>query len=476
MKTSRDFVDELDSPGWAELEFEQAPLVDRRLNQRLSTIVSDLARRPGASIPQACATKAKTKGAYRFLENDAVDPQQILAGHRQAGLHRLAQEPVVLAASDTTSFNFSHLPQTTGLGPTGPRKGAAPFQGLWLHSTLAFTPEGLPLSLISAQFWSRSPEPASAQRIPERLPLEEKESRRWRQSWEACQAVRAQLPAATVLVNMTDREGDIYEVFAAALAQPQPRAEWLIRCCQNRKVVGQDQFLWELLAQAPRTGTLEVRVPRSEEHPARLATLEIRFQEVRLQAPHRRPGQPALHVWAVEAREGHPPPGIEPMRWRLLSTLPVTTPAQAMEKVRWYAVRWGIEVFHKIVKSVCRAEASQLQTAERLERALMLDLVVAWRLAVLTQVGRHHPDLPASDYFAESEWKALHSYIHRQDAVPAQAPALGLFSQWIGRLGGFIPSQSHPHPGPITLARGLTRLSDLAAMWAVQNTIHPPCK
>lgn len=477
MKPTRDFIDDLESTQWAELEFDEAPLVDQRLNQRLRTVAADWARHPGACLAQACETPAKTKGAYRFLENDDVDPQQMLCGHRQAALTRLAREKVVLAPSDTTSFCFSHLPQTTGLGPIGPSRRAHSARGLWLHSTLAFTPNGLPLGLIAAQFWTRAPEPADRLRIPERLPLEEKESLRWRESWEACQAAYAQLPPTVRLVNITDKEGDIYEVFAQVLATPRPRAELLVRCCQNRKVADAPaQYLWPLLAEQPPCATLSVRVPRSEEHPARLATLQIRFREVVLQAPHRRHGRVPLRLWAVEARELHPPPGVEPILWRLLSTVPVTTAQEAIEKVRWYAVRWGIEVFHKIVKSVCRAEASQCKTAARLERALMLQLVVAWRIAVLTQVARQHPEAPASDYFAEEEWKALRSYIHRQAALPASAPSLGEFIQWVGRLGGFRKGKSGPHPGPITLARGLSRLSDLAAMWAIQNRTHGEVK
>src|SRR6266481_2869238 len=107
MKATRDFIEELDSPDWALTEFAQCPLVDRRLNKRLSQMASDFAHHPGAPIPQACQSPAQILGAYRFLENDFVEPEQILMGHRQASLSRLAQEAIVLAPQDTTSFNFS---------------------------------------------------------------------------------------------------------------------------------------------------------------------------------------------------------------------------------------------------------------------------------------------------------------------------------------------------------------------------------
>jgi hypothetical protein len=306
-----------------------------------------------------------------------------------------------------------------------------------------------------------------------RKPLEEKESAHWRESWRACQALRQQLPTSTLLVNIDDMEADIYEVFAAALAQEGPRAELLIRSHHNRQIESQEQRLWEYLSERLVAGTLKVKVPRRPGQPARIATLHIRFCEVLLAAPEHKGKQGPLKLWAVEAREVHrPKKGTEPILWRLLSTLPVTTAQEAVEKVRWYAVRWNIEVFHKIVKSVCRAEAHQMEADTQLERLLMLDLLVAWRVQVLTQVGRQKPDLPASDYFDQSEWKVLYSYINPGRTLPTKAPKLGQMMEWIGRLGGFIKSKANPHPGSITLSRGLGRLSDMATAWSLQQTLR----
>ena len=466
MKTNEDFIDELDSPDWALAEFAPASLGDRRLNRRLSAIAGDFARHPGAPITQACQSHERIEGAYRFLENEAVEPEQIMLGHRQASLRRLAREPVVLAPQDTTTFNFGEWPATQGLGPVG-SDDHPKAQGLWLHSTLAFTPAGLPLGLVAGQFWARSQPPVAGQRRAE--PEAEKESARWRQGWTACQQALNQQSRLNLWVNIADMEGDIYEVFAAALAQPAPRVELLIRSRHDRPLTDQEHRLWEHLAGQPLAGELQVRVPRHEGRPARLARLQIRFCAAEVQAPRSQPDPSPLTLWAVEARELHPPRGVRPIRWRLVSTLPVTTAGEAIEKVRWYTVRWGIEVFHKIVKNICRAEDHQLETALRLERALMIDLVVAWRIQLLTQVGRQNPDLPACDYFAESEWKALHCFIQHSRAVPKQAPRLGDMMEDIGRLGGFVKGKSTPHPGPLTLARGLARLNDLARMWAIQN-------
>jgi len=437
-------------------------------------MATDFANHPGAPVAQACDTKAKIKGAYELLENDFLQPELILEGHYRASLERLSHEPVILAPADTTSFNFSHLVQTEGLGPIGDSDHPQQ-RGLWMHSTQAFTPEALPLGLVAVNFWARPPQ-GTDERDRHQKAFEEKESVRWRQSWQACQALRAQLPSETVLVNIADMEGDIYEVFAAALAQPAPRAELLIRSRHDRKLQDQPQRFWDSLAGQPLAGSHEVRVPRHDPEPARNATLQIRFQALRLEAPSRKANEPALQLWAVEAREEAPPEGAEPILWRLLSTLPVTNLQEAIQRVSWYAQRWSIEVFHKIVKSVCRAEAHQNETTPRLLRRLMLDLLVAWRIQVLTQVGRQYPNLPASDYFTDSEWKALSSYMNPGSPPATQAPSLGQMTHWIGRMGGFVKCKSNPQPGIITLGRGLARLNDLAAMWAIQETLHAKTK
>ena len=473
MKGERASIDELDNPGWALDEFEGAPFPDRRLRQRVAAMASDFARHPGAPIPEACQTRARLCGAYRFIENDFVRPQQMLIGHRQASLSRWAREELVLAPSDTTSFNFSGREQTPGLGDIR-TKTQPQARGLWLHSTLTFSAEGLPLGLVAARFWSRLPQ-AGPKPDRHQRPFAEKESVRWHESWKACRGALTQLPRPNRWVNITDMEGDIYEVFAGAQAQPSPRVELLIRSRHDRKLQGHERCLWEHLAAQPLAGKHRVRGPRHQKQPARQADLEVRFSEVLLQAPIRKKGQAPLRVWAVEAREVAAPQWVEPILWRLVSTLPVMTVEQAIEKVHWYSLRWGIEVFHKILKSVCHAEDPQLETAERLQRVLMLDMIVAWRIHLLTMAGRQNPDVAASEIFADSEWKALYCYIYRKRLAPIQAPPLGEMMQWIGRLGGFIRCKATPYPGSITLGRGLARLNDLAEMWTIQNTTHTKC-
>jgi hypothetical protein len=177
-------------------------------------------------------------------------------------------------------------------------------------------------------------------------------------------------------------------------------------------------------------------------------------------------GKP-LAIWAILAREDHPPPGVTPLEWMLLTTLPVETLQQAVEKLHWYTRRWTIEVLHRILKSGCRIEDRQLGQADRLEACLAIDLVVAWRILHLNKLGRETPDLPCTIYFAEDEWKALIAFTTQDPVPPPQPPTLRQAIRLVAGLGGFLGRRGDREPGTQTLWIGLQRLDDIAATWRV---------
>lgn len=449
---------------WAQAEFAQAPLPDRRLVKRLITMANDFAQHPTAPIPQACGSWAKTKAAYRFFDNDAILPQDLLAAHVQATVARAQAHPVVLCAQDTTTLNYSTHPQTQGLGPIGNNRDKT--VGLLLHSTLALTPSGQPLGLLHARVWARSGRTfGRSSNERNRTPREQKESQKWMDSLSVCQALAAQCPDTT-LVNLADREGDLYDLFQQALAPTTgPRVTLLVRAQHDRQVVHPQKYLWDYLA-AQRVGArLQVRVPRKDGKPGRLATLAIRFARVTLQPPCLKEDQPSLSLWAVEAREVHPPKGAPRICWRLLTTLPVQTVAAAVEKVRWYALRWQIEVLHKVLKSGCQIEQRQLETAARLQRVVMVDLIVAWRVLALCKAGRETPEGLASDWLSSEEWRALWCYMQGQPCPPQTPPTIGQAVRWLAQLGGFLGRRGDGPPGPIVLWRGLQQLRAITTAW-----------
>jgi len=445
---------------WVRHEFAQAALPDRRHCQRLERIATAFAQRPTAPIPQACNNLAETKATYRFVENDAIIPAVIRESHHQATRQRIGGYPIILAVQDTTVLNYTTHPCTQGLGLIGhTRKNI----GLLLHSTLAITPAGQPLGFLHNAVRARDRH--ARVRSRERRQLADKESYKWVESLTACQAV-APLCPETMLVNITDREGDLYDLFVQALQVPaRGRVELLVRARHDRKLAEGSARLWEQVAHQPVAATLQVRVGRQGDHPSRLASLSIRFCAVELKAPKRKAQQPALRLWAIQAREVHLPKGTTPILWQLLTTLPVICAAEAIECVRWYAQRWQIEVIHKVLKSGCKIEQRQMETAQRLERALSIDLVVAWRILALCKAARELPDDPISDWLPAAQWQTLWCYVHQRTAVPKTSPAIRQAVRWIAQMGGFLARKSDGEPGTTTLWRGLQQLEAMTKMW-----------
>jgi len=449
---------------WAAHEFAHAQLPDRRLVQRLITVATDFAQHPTAPIPQACGCWAKTKAAYRLFDNEAMEPEKILAAHVQATVQRIISHPVVLCAQDTTTLNYSTHPQTQGLGPISNNRDKT--IGLLLHSTLALTPAGQPLGFLQARTWARSRRRfgrSSHQR--NRTPRAQKESQKWMDSLTACQGLAPQCPQTT-LVNLADREGDLYDLFVQALAPTgQPPVHLLVRAQHDRQVAHPQKYLWDFLAAQRVSARLKIKVPRKDGQPGRLATLAIRFAPVTLRPPCLKEEQPPLTLWAVEAREVRPPHGATPICWRLLTTLPVATVEAAVEKVRWYAQRWQIEIIHKVLKSGCQVEQRQLETVARLQRVVMVDLVVAWRVLGLCKAGRQSPTGLASDWLSGAEWRALWCYVHERAHPPRRSPTLRQAVRWIAQLGGFLGRRADGEPGPIVVWRGLQQLRAITAAW-----------
>jgi hypothetical protein len=449
---------------WADEEFGAAPLGDPRRTRRLIAIVTARAQRPNASLPECFEDKAGLKGMYDFCDNPHVDRDAVLASHYQATARRVATEPVVLAVQDTTRVDYSHHPATEGLGILEDER----HRGLLLHTTLMVTPNRVPLGLIDQQIIYREAAEFGKKHRRKQRAIEEKESRKWLDSLRATARLQATCPD-TRLVSVGDREADIYDVF---LLSRDLQQDVLVRAAWNRAVDHEQRYLWETLEQQPVAGTLTVTVPRQESQPGRTATLTVQFAAVTLKPPrHRAPEHlPRLCVYGVLAREeGSPPAGVEPIEWLLLTTVPVMTLANAAERIEWYTGRWVIELYHKVLKSGCRIEHRQLEQAERLERYLAIDSVVAWRILGLTFQSRDTPEMSCEAFLERDDWQALACYSTHTQSPPQQPPTLKQAALWIARLGGFLGRKGDGDPGVTVMWRGLQRLYDLVAMWRVLN-------
>jgi hypothetical protein len=448
---------------WAQQELGRAKLGDARLQARLIGLARDFYAKPRAQIPQACGTRAKAKAAYRFFDHEHTSMDAILQSHYQASAQRASGEAVVLAVQDTTSLNYDAQPAIENLGPIGARADA--WFGLLVHDTMAFSVSGLPLGLIDVQCWARDANQFGKKHKRRELPIEDKESYKWLKSVQAAARLQACLPHTSV-VSVGDREADVFELFDHTRSLPHA-PKLLIRAEQNRALTQEQGKLWEHLRAHPIAGYQQLQLPRRGSRAARMVKLAISYACVELKPPQRKASLTALRLWAVFAREIDAPANATALEWMLLTTCPVASFEAAIEKLAWYTQRWGIEVYHRTLKSGCQIEARQLGNADRIEACLAIDLVVAWRIMHLSKLGREHPDVPCTLYFSDTEWKALLTFVNRNPEVPAEPPSLREATRLVAGLGGFLGRKCDGEPGTQTLWLGLQRLDDITAMYQV---------
>ena len=444
---------------WVERELGETDLGDKRRTARLVQLMKAFGERPGASLPQATETSASLKAAYRFFDNEAIESQPILEEHLRASYRRMQHTRLVLAVQDTTYLDWTHHPQTQGLGPLT----SAHQYGLVVHSTLAMTPERVPLGVLQQQVWTRDPETYAHLADHKQRDITEKESQKWLTSLHSV-LLASQANPETDFVSVGDREADVYDLF---LQERSAKVDLLVRAIRDRRVEHPEQYLWATLAAEPVAANVEIQVPPQKNRPARLATLQLRWKQVQVRPPKHRKTEhlPLLSLWAVWAVEPAPPPDTQPIEWMLLNTKPIQSTPEALERLDWYACRWGIEVWHKILKSGCRIEARQLDHADRLKRLLTLFSIVAWRILYATMLSRALPDIPCTAFFEADEWQALYCAVHRTSIVPDQVPSLREAVRMVARLGGFLGRKQDGEPGVTTLWKGFQRLPDLLLMY-----------
>ena len=443
---------------WAEAEVGHVQLGDRRLNRRLVRIVSTLAAHPTASVPHAAPDWAGTKAIYRFWDSERVQQEDILAAHRRSTLVRVQGRDLVLALQDTTSLDFSTHGSTKGLGPIEhPSR-----HGLLVHSLLLATPEGVPLGLLDHQVWARDPAQTGPRHRRRQRPTEQKESQRW---ITALAAAAEHVPASSQVITIADREADIYDLMAAPRREG---ADLLVRVAQNRRVAHEAHTLWNAIRQQRVQGRWQVRLQRRDSQRPRTATLNISFAALDVLPPLDRPKREGLQpvpVSVVLAEETEAPAGISPVRWLLLTTLPVTTLDEAVQCVQWYSCRWLIERYHYVLKSGCKIEELQLQEARRLQLALTTYAIVAWLLLWLTYQARRDPEGSCEQALAPHEWRSLYCFHHKTAVPPERPPTLRESVRWIAMLGGFLGRKHDGEPGVNVLWRGWIRLQDISATW-----------
>jgi len=452
---------------WVVGELLGGDFGDVRLTDRMMRLVQKLSKRPGASVPEACETMADTKAAYRFWKNTAVSLERILQPHIEQTARRASEYPVVLVAQDTTEINLTGHQKTTGLGYLG----STECRGLMMHNLLAISPEGTPLGVLHEYFWVRPPEEMGKRKSRNRRTLGEKESRRW---LDGVTAAEAALPQHPHIIVVADRESDIYDLFAMPRDS---RTDLLVRIRDRRRRVEHPaKYLGTAIEESPPRCETTVEVQRADGRPPRQATLTLRWEQLTACRPANHLGEPPVEpvrLWFLSAREENPPPGQSSINWLLASTLPIYVLEDALQLLTWYLHRWRIEQFHFVLKSGCRIERLQLETAESMKSAIATFSIVAWRLLWLTYEARRQPQAACTRVLDEEAWQVAHRALHPRSPLPSAPPTLSEATRWIARLGGFLDRKHDGQPGVTTLWRGWRRLEDLLIGYRLACNIAP---
>lgn len=454
---------------WVDNEFEKAYIRDERLLNRLISVTKRLAVSPEAPLTQALGGWNELRGCYRLVNNKNITTDVILSGHSSETIERIKNHSVVLVPQDTTSFDFSYLPATEGLGPYSISENK---KGILLHTAMAITTEGIPLGILNQQYWVR--DPIDPNRDHKQFPIEEKESYKWIKNQ---QGSLTEIPSDIQVISISDRESDIYEYLGYNI---DCNNSFIVRANKDRLVIDdKGKTLLKVLELQPVGGEIVVEVPRNtrENKPSRQARLEIKYCPVTVKPPKNKPftkGDPNLQLYVVLAQESSTPPeGVKPIRWVLLTDIKIETLEDAVKIVKWYAQRWKIERFHYVLKGGCNIDDMQLGTGERLENMIAIYSIIAWKLLYMTYESRENPDDSCGYVFKEHEWQALYCFVNETPNPPKKAPSLYEAIIMVAKLGGFLQRKRDGYPGVKVLWRGFARLHDIAKLWLITHSHFP---
>jgi len=449
--------DRVERGKWFESELTGCSFPDVRLDHRLRKLLEGMAGSIGESLPTACQDWANTKAAYRFFDNDRVSEEAILDGHFRATAERVAASSgPILVLHDTTEFTYKRDdPEKIGL--IG-KVAAYRVCGLSMHSSLAVTTDGLPLGLTAIKFWTRDKFKGTAalkKKVnPTRIPIEQKESYRW---LENLRQSTARL-GADRCVHIGDRESDIFELFCTA----EELDTWfLFRTCVDRLAGDGKHTIATEMAETSIAGLHAVDVFDKDRRPA-VAKLELRYRTIKVLPPiGKQKRWPSLTLTVIHAREAEEPMNRERIDWKLITNLPVCSPLDVVEMLSWYALRWKIEVFHKILKSGCRAEEARLRTAERLVKLIAVFCILSWRIFWMTMLTRASPNAPPEMALTSTETALLDRLVPDKKTMLEGHRHLAHYMTKIARLGGYLARKHDAPPGNLVMWRGLTRLADI---------------
>lgn len=449
----------VDPAAWAEQQFGDCDFGDTRRTNRLVHVATQAAARPDGSTPDQTETWGECKAVYRLIDCDKVSHAKIIERHCEQTRQSCPAGSVQLILCDTTELDFGR--SVPGLGPVGKEEGNpnCAHRGFFLHSGLMRdAATGMMSGLAGQVLFYRRPKGRKKVHKNTRRLDPKRESVVWGQLIDEI----GRPPEGVKWIHVCDRGADDYEVYLRAHGNG---CGWVIRAARlNRNVqtvAGETTTLELLLASVPVNDRLQVAVPPQGSRPARTANVELRYTPFRMPQPSRgndwirehAPSEPLL-MWVVQVTEIDAPAGVEALQWVLITSEAVTNTSQALEVVEIYKMRWGVEEYHKALKTGCHAEERYYQTSERLERVTGLHAILALRLLQMRTLAKENPELPAIQVVPK-EWVETIAQIRKK---PSEGMTIHQFVRHLAGLGGHLGRKRDGQPGWITLWRGVEKL------------------
>lgn len=364
-------------------------------------------------------------------------------------VEKVKDDKIILNIQDTTELNFTSQKSKKGLGYIGNINCS----GLMVHTTLSVTEKGVPIGITNQNIWIR--EEKEKNKGIKKVKSQKKESSKWIEAVKSTDKLFCD--ENQIKVTIGDRESDFYDLFI------HPRNEnnhLLVRGCQNRIIEGNKKLFTEL-EQLELKGKFSIEVGRRKGQDIRIAELTVKYDKFKIKEPRntkKEKSQVELNVILVE--EVNAEEVLDPIRWVLLTTLDINSMDDALKYVRWYSYRWLIERYHYVLKSGCQIEDLQLDSGEKIKKALALYSIVACKLLNLTYNSRKNPEVSCEEIFSKREWEILYMLSNKTPNLPKEIPNLKDAILWIAKLGGFIGRKSDGVPGVKTIWRGYRRFMD----------------
>lgn len=454
---------ELDA--WIQEECGHTTFPDKRHQKRLVEMMRGAAERCSGKVSVVFEEAASREGAYRWLENIAIQADDL--GIEVACAERCRKEKFVFVPMDGTSLNLADPSGRKNFGSVGTNHAGA--RGLKVMMSLAVSPQGVILGIPGTQFWARDSNPKEP---GYKRDLDEKELKYWVQTMQKVQTTMQENAPDCRFWFQLDREADAWPILTAL---EKTGGNFTVRGSSNRRLCGEGpRYIQDALKKAPLQGEIEISLPRRPGSPPHQAILEIRCAALTLDLKDRKTDRhlpfPVNVVWVREKADA--PFGLE---WTLLTNAEVDTLQKAQEVVHGYTQRWKIEEFFKTWKSgACDVEQTQLHSMQSVTKWVLFMASLAVRIERLKTLSRSQPDLPATTELSEPEIEALillkRKHKKRTETISSSTPSLGQAVLWIAELGGYTGKSSGGPPGSITIRRGLLRLFPAAEMYAILSS------